>query len=164
MKTYMTIGATRELKELSQIEAAWLAGIIEGEGSIRIEPKNGVVVRLSMTDEDVVRKVSAMCGAGNFFPLKPHAAWKAHYKPQFRWELGRREDVVPFLQAILPHLGSRRGARVREALSMPLPARMRTHCEKGHPLIPARGRGRRCDCTRGADRARKQRSLAKVAA
>ena len=57
---------------LNDIELGWVAGLIEVEGSFTVKKskrKNGYScqpqLRVSMTDEDVVRKLAALIPAGN---------------------------------------------------------------------------------------------------
>ena len=83
---------------------AWLAGIIEGEGSI--SPSG--LLRVSMTDEDVMRRVAVMLG-GN---LKFRPSRRANWSPT--WEVaisgGRAEQVVAQIQGVL---GERRCEQFR---------------------------------------------------
>ena len=88
---------------------AWLAGIIEGEGSIY---PNGML-RVSMTDEDVMHRVAAMLG-GNLRSRPPR---RAKWSPS--WEVavaGRRgEQVVAQIQGAL---GERRLEQVETMRAM----------------------------------------------
>lgn len=99
------------------VEAAWAAGLFEGEGSIgstpgrRPDSRRGLRLQLSSTDEDVVRKFAdvARCGqvAGPYVP-RPHqnkAVWK--------WS-GSGPAARALLVDLEPFLSERRSDRLRE--------------------------------------------------
>lgn len=103
--------------------AAWLAGLIEGEGTFELRrdkrwpnAKPSVSVRVQMSDEDVVRKAADLMGLDQ---------GRVHCKPDGR--SGRFSDMfgvaaysadaVRVMLAIRPHMGARRGARIDECLA-----------------------------------------------
>lgn len=65
----------RRVRDLAPIEAAWVAGIIEGEGSIMVMAQGhrrrgaGVIV-VMMTDEDVLLRLAQYIGAGEVRPVE----------------------------------------------------------------------------------------------
>jgi hypothetical protein len=120
---------------LTVTEAAWVAGIVEGEGSILIRPtgerKVAVNVKVAMCDYDVIERLAEWSGVGNVTgPFMP----KGGTKPQWRWTVSARSECVSLLGQIEPFLLARRGAAAREAL-----AAIRMHeeftqrfCKNGH--------------------------------
>lgn len=69
-----------------EIQDAYFAGLIDGEGNIRLKPVNrgrnlSANIRVKMTDESVVADLRKRFG-GYYFPRKPH---KSGYKPQHEW-------------------------------------------------------------------------------
>lgn len=91
---------------------AWAAGLFEGEGNISIQPSGRrklnrqVQVRLSMNDEDVVRRFMAVVGRGTV-TLR---------KKQWCWRVCNKADCLHVLEMLRPYMGARRAARFDEAL------------------------------------------------
>lgn len=98
---------------MNAVEIAWVAGIIEGEGTILV-PGGGQYpsVRVAMTDEDVVRRLHSITGLGRVVPRKKG---QPHFKPQWQWHVCSRREVARLLCAVAPLMGSRRTARIAEA-------------------------------------------------
>ena len=101
-------------EKLSDIEVAWLAGIFEGEGSIYMGARSQRTTTIVMVDEDVIHRVQKL------FPA-PRGIWRQEgryegWQPTFRWRLSRTTDVTTFLTLILPHMGLRCSAKIKEVL------------------------------------------------
>jgi hypothetical protein len=47
------------------VTAAWLAGLLEGEGSFSLSGHKQPNIKVEMTDEDVVRRAAALLGSRN---------------------------------------------------------------------------------------------------
>lgn len=110
---------------MSDIEVAWVAGLLEGEGSFTFGPPSGRInpgcrqlrITCSMTDLDTIEKLHNVTGIGNFNPeRRKYDKRRPHAKPAWVWSATRRPDVVYVLNAILPHMGERRSARIQELL------------------------------------------------
>lgn len=103
------------LRNATQEQIAWAAGLFEGEGSIRITSLESgtkrVRVSLGLTDPDVIRKFQSICG-GTLY-AEPR---RASYKPIERWNLGSHSEVLEFLILMSPYLGARRREKAIEAL------------------------------------------------
>jgi hypothetical protein len=102
---------------VTEVETAWLAGLIEGEGCIWVQKwtHRGRYaypgLRLAMTDEDVVRKAHTMSGVGTFRRWHPPSF--SQHQPQWVWTvLGVRAFEV--CDQVYPHLGERRRAKIDE--------------------------------------------------
>lgn len=102
--------------EVDQTEAAWVAGLLEGEGCFLMRSRGSrIKIECQMTDEDVVRKLQRLVQGGTIHHLKSKSY--EGKKPVFRWALSRRVDVVLLLREILPHMGERRTQKISEMLA-----------------------------------------------
>lgn len=96
-------------------QLAWLAGIIEGEGCISIKSrpnqKNALMVRVKMTDEDIIQRVANLFGTS----YRSVAPAQAHWKTQYSTEItGKR--AANLMKMISPLLGRRRKERLASLL------------------------------------------------
>ena len=96
---------------LSPTESAYLAGIVDGEGSIT-GARNQVRLQITSTDESLVRWVSARIPNCPIYKIE---SWKyqtnnwkrginASKKPRYEVQIYRYTDLVPLLEAIVPFL------------------------------------------------------------
>jgi hypothetical protein len=94
------------------VQGAWLAGLLEGEGTFRCRggcPR----IALEMTDEDVVATYASIVGAAYQRRLPTEARHKVSYICS---AYGDRATLI--LKAVLPHMGERRSARIQEHLAI----------------------------------------------
>lgn len=113
---------------MNSIDAAWVAGIVEGEGSMGLDnmgPKSGnrhpkAHIKVAMTDEDVVRALHSKTGVGNVFGPYPGGGTKGNpeWKEQWVWHVAKREDVRSIITAILPFLYERRTVQAMTCLDV----------------------------------------------
>ncbi len=98
------------------IAAAWLAGLLEGEGWFGWhDHRRGRYPRvaLAMADRDTVDKAARIMGLG--VRQKPGARDRPNRLPM--WSVratGKRAEAV--MRAVLPHMGERRAERIRSLL------------------------------------------------
>lgn len=105
------------MNTLTEVQTGWLAGIIEGEGTIEFVTKNSIRIAVVMTDQDVLERLQQVTGVGTVTEARePSKCANSGRKQQYRWRVGAKEDVEPILRSILPWMGERRGARIEEAL------------------------------------------------
>jgi hypothetical protein len=110
------------MHEMTPEEIAWLAGLLEGEGSFFIVWKTSTTgekyatfrITLGMTDEDVVRRAFEMTGIGTF--RGPLVQAGMGWKPVWRWEVHKRDVIAELLPLIRPQMGKRRGERIDSIL------------------------------------------------
>lgn len=94
---------------LSDVQLAWLAGLIEADGHIGIHVRKNNTERykiaVEMADEDVVTYCHKMTGVGTMlrYDRKP-----GKWKPTFKWQVQSTKDVVKVLKAIKPFVVSAR--------------------------------------------------------
>ena len=103
--------APEYVRRWTEVDKAWLAGLLDGEGWIgvtrtaagvrlgRYRYRAGIVV--SQTDEHLIEYLHALVGhAGRRFVV-PH---KPPNKPAYELRIGTKDDIVAILEAILPLL------------------------------------------------------------
>lgn len=101
-------------------EAAWVAGLIEGEGSIGLYRHSSrkaacrVVVAVCMTDLDVLEKLQTTTGMGTLITKKISGLGK---KPQWVWSVQNQPDISTLLKHIYEWLGSRRKQQADKVLN-----------------------------------------------
>jgi hypothetical protein len=99
-------GPAGQPRRMSETEIAWLAGLLEGEGSF-IATAKSLAIQASMTDRDVIERLVAVTGVGIVHPTKPQ---QAHHKVAWFWQVKRRAHMRHVAEAVLPWLGERRRA------------------------------------------------------
>ena len=138
------------------MELAWAAGLFEGEGSFTYESRTGIPnVRLSMADEDSVRRFSNAIGFGRV--RGPKFDKRPNRKPLWEWTAGGFEKSQAILGMLWFGLGSRRRRRAIELLRAAPVTRpyARSVCRSGrHEMTPDNtmtdsGRRRCRECNRG---------------
>lgn len=101
---------------ISDFDLGWLAGIIEGEGYIGInENTNQTFLRVSMTDEDVIRSLIEKTGLGH---VNGPYRYDDNKKFFWIWSVMTRDDLSDLLYLILPFMGERRSCAIKEALEV----------------------------------------------
>lgn len=124
--------------------AAWVAGIVEGEGTIVWAPKPpgarrgpNVYLRVKMSDLDVIERLKSWTGIGTITTVRK----EVNRKQCWSWTVSRHEDLLSLFDAIEPYLLSRRAGRVvdvRESLHQWRRdvAQRALSCRKGKHLLP----------------------------
>lgn len=110
-------GLLRTTEHWTPENLAWLAGIIEGEGSIEYgagSRGNYYKVTVEMTDLDVVDRVHRIAGCGTlrgpyWHPKSTKEIWK--------WAVQNRPAVLALLQVIYPLMGIRRQTKIEDLMS-----------------------------------------------
>ena len=133
-------------------EIAWLAGLVDGEGSFgkqsrRAAPYNPAIT-LTMTDVDVVERAARIMGdVAHVMPRD--LQWPASYKTPWTVRLtGRR--AAAWLMTLYPLMCARRQERFREILirwiRRPVTTHIGTgHCKRGHDYAVV-GQTKRHEC------------------
>lgn len=100
------------MRNYTQIELAWLAGLLEGEGCFNIgSDKYPVGIALAMTDEDIV---STVAGWWNVSYNSPKTQ-KEHHKQSYRCAI-RGKSAVDLMVILLPFMGERRSTQIQKAI------------------------------------------------
>lgn len=93
---------------------AWLAGLLEGEGSfVQRGPRKELVIQMQMTDRDVVAKAHFLAGMGKFYAYPRAADDKRGWKDVYLWNVANQRHAYALMVAILPFMGARRTERIR---------------------------------------------------
>lgn len=96
------------LVDLHREDAAWLAGLLDGEGCFD-SPRGNPRVRVKMTDLDVVLRAADLMGAKTYLEPAQRAEWSDTMVAQITGE-----PAVAVMRAVLPWMGSRRSAKITE--------------------------------------------------
>ena len=124
-------------------DIAWLAGLLEGEGSFSRTYAGGrgyPVIAVKMCSEDVTRRAAAVFGTTNVHPVPPRDP---------SWRMTHRAAVggaaaAEWMQRLRPLMSARRQAAIDVALDDYYPIRLPKapeHCVVPGCLEPHRGRG-----------------------
>ncbi len=143
------------LPSLSETDIAWIAGLLEGEGSFGLDRRSATrykvstappapYVSISMTDEDVIARLSHLLHKSFFSPRRRTAKGKQVYT----LFIGDRETLSWLLPRLFPYFGKRRQQSVQECLDA-LAAWERWYREGGRSKMASEG-----------GRARQQKKLA----
>jgi hypothetical protein len=113
---------------------AWVAGVFEGEGTIRVRKGNyGAQVSIRMDDRDVVERIHSIMGFGNLYEIRERRT-SGRTVVQYNYQLGSAEHVCAFLEAVWPWLGARRREKAAQAIAS---ARL-IGSNYAHPWTPER--------------------------
>lgn len=127
------------------VDAAWLAGLFEGEGNLSIGRNGGTRATIRMTDRDIIDRVNALfpCTTIQVVIPKPAKAGYSQPKTQYAWRISDPDKVREFIEVVLPWLGERRTVKAEEVLrhldTRPGTGgfhRNKTHCRQGHEYTP----------------------------
>lgn len=84
------------------LDIGYVAGIIDGEGSIIGPPK--FAIQVSMTTKEVIDHLYALCGGSATGPYEQRSGRSEVCKPQYHWTISSAENVYQILRVLLPHL------------------------------------------------------------
>jgi hydrogenase maturation factor len=109
--TYLTV------KTLSPLDAGYLAGLIDGEGTITLTRRNqnkqrGLVVTISNTEMSILMHVQKMTGVGK---ITNKRIAQANHTPSFTYQVANRQ-ALDILKQIAAHLKSYKADRARLAI------------------------------------------------
>ena len=90
-------------RQMTEAETAWVAGIIEGEGSFIAA--QSLVIAVRMTDYDIIERLLSVTDVGTIYSLGKQ---KDHHRPCRRWTVKRQVHVRYLAEAVMPWLGQRR--------------------------------------------------------
>jgi hypothetical protein len=95
-------------------EIAWAAGLFEGEGTITHARRRspGLLVAVTMTDEDVVRRFDEVVDRGKVYGPYSPPSYRDRWKPFWRWQ-ATGDAAHDVLDLIGPWLSPRRIAQAR---------------------------------------------------
>lgn len=97
-------------------EAAWLAGILEGEGCFDFNNGNNHQyprIRIEMRDKDVIERVAVLCGGNG--RVRETTRIEKHHNT-FKFQVCQKDRVQEVLAAIRPWMSERRGEKIDSML------------------------------------------------
>jgi transcriptional regulator with PAS, ATPase and Fis domain len=103
---------------VNENDLAWLAGLLEGEGSFLKGPPSSPhlpVIQLHMIDEDVVDRVAKLFGRASYYredKRRVTRGWRPAYQVQVK---GRK--AVELMKMLRPLMGRRRREQIDTALA-----------------------------------------------
>jgi len=102
----------RTVKTLNAIEAAYIAGLIDGEGTITLSRRNrnkkrGLVVSISNTEKDILNYVQDTVGAGK---ITNKRTTSSNHTPSYAFNIANRQ-ALGLLRYIAPFLQSHKAKR-----------------------------------------------------
>jgi len=108
-----------EFPYLYGADLSWLVGILEGEGSFGASTNDDkyfhVWLSVSMTDKDILNKVSKLVGLGKI--MGPYIRANKSWKPVWVWRLSGL-SAYKVMKLVLPLMGYRRARKIEELLSI----------------------------------------------
>ncbi len=100
---------------MRDVEVAWLAGLLEGEGSFVAPPPSDpkrARILIEMVALDVIEKVSELVGLAYTQPNRRKEHWRQSYKVTIRGP-----KAVEVMRAVYPYMSIRRRAQIVRALN-----------------------------------------------
>lgn len=97
------------LNSMSKEQVAWLAGLLDGEGSFLVR-KNTGCIKIEMTDKDVLLRLQEIIGVGNVSKTRKRIS---HYKQSWTWNTGRKNTVQQLIILVYPWLSARRKQQIQ---------------------------------------------------
>ena len=107
------------MKFRDQASKAWVAGLLEGEGSFTHKGSGtlrNISVLCHMTDVDVLQKLKRLTGIGTLHGPYRNGPPKKRWKPRFMWQVSG-SLAKDLMTQILPLMCERRSKRIKELLS-----------------------------------------------
>lgn len=107
----------------------YIAGFVDGEGSISVYQGRAITLRASQTDRAPLDFMVQVLGAGHILgPYEPKAG-SLGTKPRHVYALSKQEDVLRILRLLLPHLIVKR-AKAEQAIALLSSRKLKTDTHK----------------------------------
>ena len=121
---------------MNENEKFWLVGLLEGEGSFLKGPPSSpkmAQVTISMTDKDIIEKVSNLLGANYYTSNRgKDKGWKTTYIVTVRGK-----TAVNLMNEIKPLMGERRKQQIEKAISCWSPKKLKVTFEQAENIREA---------------------------
>lgn len=104
---------TEAINGLPEIDIAWIAGFLEGEGCFFIAPTGSPGIKVLSTDRDVLVKYGAFVRRDVRGPYRDRRTLRNGNAPKARWEVnlyGR--PAITLMKRLRPYMGTRRLAKI----------------------------------------------------
>jgi len=118
---------------MTDVEIAWVAGLLEGEGWFGINGYSSVIT-LVMADLDIIKKFKALIDCNNRITVRPKAF--SHHKDTYSIGVCGKQAFI-LMNLIRPFMGERRGAVIDDVILKCEPYYRRisdSKCKRGHDI------------------------------
>lgn len=93
------------VRELSDIERAWLGALIEGEGHVSYCPRGArrevrATIEITNTEVETIATCVRFAGAGGVYLCRPRDG----HQPLWHWRLGKKGEILMVLRQVWPYL------------------------------------------------------------
>jgi hypothetical protein len=92
---------------------AWVAGVVEGEGTIYTNPRGETSLSVQSTDQDTVERLLSATQLGRIYQQPSRSE---RWRPSAVWKVTRVNDLKSLLPALHPWFGTRRQRAAEAAL------------------------------------------------
>lgn len=110
---------------MNELQVAWAAGILEGEGCFSIFQRKtakwnhkSLAIHCEMADEDVIRKLQAVFNVGTV-NVRENTKGRTDSRPRKKtwiWSVQNHAGIEKVCQYVLPYMGERRSLKIKELL------------------------------------------------
>lgn len=116
MSTMVAAFRPCKVREMTTLQRAWVAGLLEGEGSFLVVSRSSHLmatgrVSIQMTDRDVLERLAEIVGTGRVSEV--NRTNRPDRKPIYTWKLQARADVLALIDQVEPFMGYRRTAQIQ---------------------------------------------------
>lgn len=98
------------------IEIAWVAGLMEGEGSFASTKHGSPFMTLQMNDKDVLEKLCSILGVAKLYGPYRHRRGENYDTPHYR-VTAYSTSAIEWMLTIWPLMGMRRRAKIIEVVN-----------------------------------------------
>lgn len=95
LKSYVPL----DISKITEVEIAYIAGIVDGEGHIAKPPS--ICVQITNTDKSLFCWMQKRINVGT---IQERARKNENWKPVFNWRIRRKLQCYDFLRLIIPYL------------------------------------------------------------
>jgi deoxycytidine triphosphate deaminase len=123
-RKYKVFEPYHEINSMRDVAAAWLAGIIDGEGCLSVHDK-GVRLTVTNTDKEMLELARSLTGVGQIYEKDDG---DPKHKVRYDWVVTRSRHVQELLVRVLPYMVIKRAKALdligktfkREGIGMPI--------------------------------------------
>jgi hypothetical protein len=94
---------------MSEVWIAWVAGLLEGEGTFVRRGDKKLAISVHMTDRDIIERLQFVTGVGRVRACKKQ---REHHKPSWRWTVASSKRAKELAMLVYPWLGKRRREKI----------------------------------------------------
>jgi len=103
---------------MKKSDLTWAAGLLEGEGCFYTQhARRYPAVKCNMTDRDVVVRLYRLFGVGHLQYIHTPFMRARGWKVQWSWQVQAQADARRVMRLVLPYMGKRRTAKIKELLA-----------------------------------------------